>query len=100
VLGLGMRRFGIPVLPLIIGVILGPQMEYQLAQALAIDPSISTLWSEPVAVIVYGVIALGLVLLGVRSLRGRPDPLVAALPAPDGSHESLDTRPENEKVTR
>ena len=41
VLGLGMRRFGIPVLPLIIGVILGPQMEYQLAQALAIDPSIS-----------------------------------------------------------
>lgn len=100
VLGLGMRRFGIPVLPLIIGVILGPQMEYQLAQALAIDPSLSTLWSEPVAVIVYSVVVLGLVLLGVRSLRGRPDPLVDTLPSPDGSHESLETHPENEKVTR
>jgi len=69
-LGLLMRRFGIPVLPLIIGVILGPALEYQLAQALAIsDGDISTLWSEPVAVLVYVVILAAGLVLGVRSLR-------------------------------
>ena len=71
-LGLAMRRFGIPVLPLIIGVILGPRMEYQLTQALAISSGdISTLWSEPVAVIVYVIIGAALVFIignGVRTL--------------------------------
>ena len=48
-LGLAMRRFGIPVLPLIIGVILGPRLEDQLTEALAISSGdVSTLWSEPV----------------------------------------------------
>ncbi len=69
-LGLAMRRFGLPVLPLIIGVILGPRLEAQLTEALAIssgDPS--TLWSEPVAVVVYVVmviLVLGLVVAGLR----------------------------------
>ena len=36
-LGLAMRRFGLPVLPLIIGVILGPRLEEQLTEALAIS---------------------------------------------------------------
>ena len=62
VLGLAMRRFGLPVLPLIIGVILGPLLELQLTQALAISQGdVSTLWSEPVAVVVYVVMALLLV---------------------------------------
>ncbi|MDX6235082.1 MAG: putative tricarboxylic transport rane protein, partial [Nocardioidaceae bacterium] len=71
-LGLAMRRFGIPVLPLIIGVILGPRMEYQLTQALAISSGdISTLWSEPVAVIVYVIIGAALIFIignGIRTL--------------------------------
>ncbi len=71
-LGLAMRRFGIPVLPLIIGVILGPRMEYQLTQALDISSGdISTLWSEPVAVIVYVIIGAALLFIignGVRTL--------------------------------
>ena len=71
-LGLAMRRFGIPVLPLIIGVILGPRMEYQLTQALAISSGdVSTLWSEPVAVIVYVIIGAALVFIignGIRTL--------------------------------
>jgi putative tricarboxylic transport membrane protein len=67
-LGLAMRRFGLPVLPLIIGVILGPRLEEQLTQALAISQgSLDTLWSEPVAVIVYIVIAI---VLGVSALGG------------------------------
>ena len=47
-----------PVLPLIIGVILGPRLEAQLTEALAISQGdVSTLWSEPVAVVVYVVMA-------------------------------------------
>jgi putative tricarboxylic transport membrane protein len=70
VLGFAMRRFGIPVLPLIIGVILGPQAEYQLTQALAISQGdVSTLWGEPVAVVVYAVMALLLVAMVVTGLR-------------------------------
>ena len=58
-LGLLMRRFGLPVLPLIIGVILGPRLEIQLRQALQLaDGSWGTLFSEPVAVVAYLVIAV------------------------------------------
>ncbi len=74
VLGFAMRRFGIPVLPLIVAVILGPRLEAQLTEALALSGGdVSTLWSEPVAVIVYIVIAVLLTILAVRGLR-RPTP--------------------------
>jgi len=69
-LGLAMRRFGLPVLPLIIGVILGPRLEAQLTEALAISGGkISTLWGEPVAVVVYVVIAVLIVGLFVNFVR-------------------------------
>jgi len=58
-LGMAMRRFGLPVLPLILGVILGPLMETKLREALTIsggDPAI--LWSEPLAIAIYVVMAL------------------------------------------
>ncbi|MXG91039.1 tripartite tricarboxylate transporter permease [Nocardioides flavescens] len=71
-LGLAMRRFGIPVLPLILGVILGPLMEMKLREALTIsDGSPSALVSEPLAVVVYVFIVLAVA--GpplVRRLRG------------------------------
>jgi putative tricarboxylic transport membrane protein len=58
-LGLLMRRFGLPTLPLIIGVILGPRLEIQLRQALQLaDGSWSALFSEPTAVLVYIIIVL------------------------------------------
>ena len=70
VLGFFMRRFGVPVLPLIIGVILGPKLEDQLTTALKISQGdVSTLWSEPVAVVVYVVMALLLVAMTVAGLR-------------------------------
>ncbi|MEH0109049.1 tripartite tricarboxylate transporter permease [Tersicoccus sp. MR15.9] len=53
-LGVVMRRYGLPVLPLIIGVILAPRAEKSLRQALQLsagDPA--GLVSEPVAVICY-----------------------------------------------
>jgi putative tricarboxylic transport membrane protein len=84
VLGFAMRRFGIPVLPLIVGVILGPKMEAQLTEALALSGGDwSTLWSEPVAVIVYVVIALLLAAAGLNGLR-RPAP---AEPERDATEE-------------
>jgi putative tricarboxylic transport membrane protein len=57
-LGLMMRRFGLPVLPMILGVILGPLMEGRLREALAISSGdVSALWSEPVAVVLYVIAA-------------------------------------------
>lgn len=58
-LGLLMRRYGLPVLPAVIGVILGPAAEQQLRRALQIsDGSVSGLVDTPFAVAVYVVIAL------------------------------------------
>ncbi|CAG7571646.1 putative tricarboxylic transport membrane protein [Barrientosiimonas humi] len=71
-LGFGMRRWGLPVLPLIIGVILGPRVELQLRRALqGHGGDWSGLLSEPVAVIVYVVIAVGAVVMIVQSFRKR-----------------------------
>jgi len=58
-LGLMMRRFGLPILPLIIGVILGPRIERQLRQTLQLGGGDWTaIFSEPVANITYVMIAL------------------------------------------
>src|SRR6185503_72177 len=62
VLGFMMRRYGLPVLPLILGVILGPRLEKQLRTSLQLSEGhISGLWSEPVAMVVYIIVALVLV---------------------------------------
>ena len=61
-LGFAMRRFGLPVLPLIIGVILGPRAELQMRRALQIsDGEISGLFNTPLAIGIYTVIALVLI---------------------------------------
>jgi putative tricarboxylic transport membrane protein len=82
-LGLAMRRFALPVLPLILGVILGPLMETKLREALTIsDGDPSGLVNEPLAIVVYVIIALLLAVpLVLRRLR--PDLEPAALVPPD-----------------
>ncbi|MFJ8693477.1 tripartite tricarboxylate transporter permease [Streptomyces roseolilacinus] len=58
-LGFGMRRYGLPVLPAVIGVILGPAAEQQLRRALQIsDGSLTGLVNTPFSVAVYAVVAL------------------------------------------
>lgn len=58
-LGLMMRRFGLPVLPLIIGVILGPRIERQLRQSLQLaDGNWTGLFTEPVAIITYALMVI------------------------------------------
>ncbi|GLB69395.1 tripartite tricarboxylate transporter permease [Arthrobacter mangrovi] len=76
-LGFAMRRFGLPVLPLILGVILGPRVEEELRQSLQLsagDPA--GLFSEPIAVGTYILVALVLLLpLAISAFkRFRPQP--------------------------
>jgi putative tricarboxylic transport membrane protein len=86
-LGLAMRRFGLPVLPLIIGVILCPRIEEQLTTALNISQGdVSTLWSEPVAIGVY--VVMGLLLLAMAiGARRKTEP---AFPSRADSYDSAD----------
>ena len=74
-LGFAMRRFGLPVLPLIVGVILGPLAEKQARRSLQLsggDPS--GLIGGPVAWVCYAIIAVvllwPLVAKVIRSRRG------------------------------
>jgi putative tricarboxylic transport membrane protein len=75
-LGFGMRRFGLPVVPAIIGIILGPTAEEQLRRALQIsDGHVSGLFNTWFSKIVYAVILLVLVVPPlVKALRDRRGP--------------------------
>ena len=62
-LGLMVRRFGLPVLPLILGVILGPLMEEKFREALSLsDGAWSGLLAEPLGIGVYVLIGVLVVL--------------------------------------
>jgi putative tricarboxylic transport membrane protein len=73
-IGFAMRRFGLPVVPAIIGVILGPRAELQMRRTFQLsNGEISGLWSTPLAKVTYVIIAVILLwpLLGRFVLRGR-----------------------------
>ncbi|GAA1019093.1 tripartite tricarboxylate transporter TctA [Acrocarpospora pleiomorpha] len=60
-LGFAMRRFGLPVAPAVIGLILGPMAEIQLRRALAIGAGdVTTLVGSPIAVVLLVLAALAL----------------------------------------
>ncbi|MEV7131956.1 tripartite tricarboxylate transporter permease [Arthrobacter sp. NPDC093128] len=86
VLGFMMRRFGLPVLPLILGVILGPRLEDQLRKALKLsggDPlGPNGLLGEPIAVVVYIIVAIILVWPLLFKLYRRNRPAAVRAPAP------------------
>lgn len=68
-IGFGMRRYGLPVLPAIIAVILGPAAEQQLRRALQIsDGSVTGLVNTPFSVSVYAIVLLILAWPLVRKL--------------------------------
>jgi putative tricarboxylic transport membrane protein len=75
-LGFMMRRFGLPVLPLVLGVILGPRLEGELRKSLQLsDGQVSGLFSEPVAVVTYAIVAIVLLWpLAQRLLRRTSEP--------------------------
>jgi putative tricarboxylic transport membrane protein len=73
-LGYAMRRFGLPVAPAVIGLILGPMAEIQLRRALAIGAGdVTVLVRSPVAVILLALACLALLapLLGKLLVRRR-----------------------------
>ncbi len=88
ILGFVIRRFGIPVLPLILGVILGPLMELKLREALDLSGGeISGLFNEALAICVYVLVVLAIVLpIVLGRLRASPD-------APELHHEKEEVAP-------
>lgn len=60
-LGFFFRRFGMPITPLILGLILGPNLELQFRRALQISAGdYSTLWATPLSKALYVVLILAL----------------------------------------
>ncbi|OXM72857.1 MULTISPECIES: tripartite tricarboxylate transporter permease [Amycolatopsis] len=75
VIGFAMRRFGLPVLPAIIGVILGPAAEQQMRRALQIsDGDLTGLVNSPLAIAVYVLVAVLLAWPLARKLVRRKEP--------------------------
>jgi putative tricarboxylic transport membrane protein len=59
ILGYFMRRYGYPVAPMVVAMILGPMFEVQLRRSLQLSQNDPTaLFSSPFAVVVYGSMAL------------------------------------------
>ncbi len=61
IVGFLFRRFGMPITPLILGLILGPNLELQFRRALQISAGdYSTLWASPLSKVLYAVLILAL----------------------------------------
>jgi putative tricarboxylic transport membrane protein len=70
--GYGLRRFGYPIAPVVVGLILGPLAEQQLRRALAISQGdASVLFTSPVALVLYALAAVALILPLILRLRGK-----------------------------
>ena len=75
-LGYALRRFGYPIAPVVVGLILGPLAEQQLRRALAISQGDPTaLFQTPVALVLYAIALVALLLPVILRLRGRGEVL-------------------------
>ncbi|MBX3196380.1 MAG: tripartite tricarboxylate transporter permease [Microbacteriaceae bacterium] len=91
VLGYFMRRFGYPIAPLVVGMILGPMGEAQLRKALQLSQGdLSTLVLHPFAAVAYTLMAL--LIVGALWLRRRQrrfeEVLTASLAVPEKVNEA------------
>jgi putative tricarboxylic transport membrane protein len=72
-LGFGMRRFGLPVLPLIVGVILGPRAELQGRRSLQLSGGeLPGLLGGPVSYVIYAIILIVLAWPLIKRFVRRP----------------------------
>jgi putative tricarboxylic transport membrane protein len=61
IVGFLFRRFGMPITPLILGLILGPNLELQFRRALQISAGdYGTLWASPLSKVLYTVLLIAL----------------------------------------
>jgi putative tricarboxylic transport membrane protein len=71
-LGFLMRRYSIPLAPVLIAVILGPMAETELRRALAVsEGDLGILVGSPITITLYAVLAGALVISGLQHLRHR-----------------------------
>lgn len=83
-LGFLMRRYGLPVVPTVIGVILGPTSEGKLRQALQVsNGDWSALWGTGFTIVMYLVIAGLLTLTVVRAVAAKRSSPVDVAETPD-----------------
>jgi putative tricarboxylic transport membrane protein len=76
VLGFAMRRYGLPILPAVIGVILGPAAEQQMRRALQIsDGSLTGLVNTTFSVTVYAIVLVVLLWPLVRRFTRKRQPV-------------------------
>jgi putative tricarboxylic transport membrane protein len=62
IIGLLFRRYGYPITPLILGVVIGPMAELQLRRAVQIsNGDFMTLIEKPFSVVIYLFLIIGLV---------------------------------------
>ena len=72
ILGYGMRLFGYPIAPIVVGLILGPLAEQQLRRALAISQGDATvLLTSPISAVLLGLAALALIVPLILRARGK-----------------------------
>jgi putative tricarboxylic transport membrane protein len=71
VLGYLLRRYGFPVAPLVLGIVLGDLMEKNLRRGLVLsDGDLTPFFTRPISAVLFGVIVL-VVLLRVPAIRRR-----------------------------
>ena len=71
-LGYGLRRFGYPIAPVVVGLILGPLAEQQLRRALAISQGdLTVMVQSPLSIVLYVIAATAVLLPLLMRLRGR-----------------------------
>lgn len=71
-LGFMMRRFNIPIAPVLIAVVLGPMAETELRRALAVsEGDLFILIGSPITWAIYGFLIIGLVISAYQHLRHR-----------------------------
>ena len=72
ILGYLLRRFGYPIAPVVVGLILGPMAEQQLRRALAISQGDATaLVHSPIAITIYALAILAVLLPFIMRMRGK-----------------------------
>jgi len=82
-MGYGLRVFGFPIAPVVVGLILGPMAEQQLRRALAISQGdVAVLVASPIAATLLGLALIALVLPLILRARGRGQ-ILAAVGADD-----------------